>query len=82
MRTHQGNELTRNSPGNVGPLSSQLAEPLWTDVGLNRGSGARELISTFYTKTNKQSTGEERFVEPFPIIFQCEEKATATTARL
>ena len=29
--THQGNELTRNSPGNSRPQSSQLTEPLWTD---------------------------------------------------
>ena len=31
VRTHQGNELTRNSPGNSRPQSSQLTEPLWTD---------------------------------------------------
>ena len=29
--THQGNELTRNSPGNSRPQSSQLTEPLWTN---------------------------------------------------
>ena len=28
-----GNELTRNLSGNIRPLSSQLAEPLWTDPG-------------------------------------------------
>ena len=30
-----GNELTRNSSGNTGSQSSQLARPLWTDPGLN-----------------------------------------------
>ena len=42
-----GNELTRNSSGNTKSQSSQLAEPLWTDPGLNRGISARKLISTF-----------------------------------
>ena len=30
-----GNELTRSLTGNIRPQSSQLAEPLWTDPGLN-----------------------------------------------
>ena len=42
---YQGNKLTRNSSGNW-PQSSQLAEPLWTDPGLNSGISVRELIST------------------------------------
>ena len=33
--THQGNELTRNSPGNPRPQSSQLAVLLWTHLWLN-----------------------------------------------
>ena len=41
-----GNELTRNSSGNILSQSSQLAEPLWTDPGLTSGSSVRELIST------------------------------------
>ena len=41
-----GNELTRNSPGNTQPQSSQSAEPLWTDSGLKSGISVRELIST------------------------------------
>ena len=41
-----GNELTRNSPGNTQPQSSQLAEPLWTDPGIKSGISVRELIST------------------------------------
>ena len=42
-----GNELTRNSSGNNRSQSSQLAQPLWTDPGVNSGIGERELISTF-----------------------------------
>ena len=30
--THPGNEFTRNSSGNACPQSSQLAEPMWTDL--------------------------------------------------
>ena len=41
-----GNELTRNSSGNTRLQSSQLAEPLWTDPGLEGGISFRELIST------------------------------------
>ena len=33
--THQGNELTRNSPGNPRPQSSQLDVLLWTHLWLN-----------------------------------------------
>ena len=40
-----GNELARNSSGNTGPQSSQLAEQQWTDPGLKSGISARELIS-------------------------------------
>ena len=32
-----GNELTCNSSGSTQPQSSQLAEPLWADPGLNSG---------------------------------------------
>ena len=41
-----GNELTRNSSENTRSLSSQLAEPLWTDPGLKNGISVREPIST------------------------------------
>ena len=40
------NKLTRNSSGNTRSQSSQLAEPLWTDSGLESGINLRELIST------------------------------------
>ena len=41
-----GNELPCNSSGNALSQSSQLAEPLWTDPGLNSGISVLELIST------------------------------------
>ena len=41
-----GNELTRNSSGNTRLQPSQLAEPLWTDPGLNSEISLPELIST------------------------------------
>ena len=51
-----GNELTRNLSGNIRPQSSQLAEPLWTDLGIKSGISVRELISTL-KKEKKKSTG-------------------------
>ena len=48
------NELTRNSSENTRSQSSQLAEPLWTDLGLKSGISLRELISTV-----KKSAGGE-----------------------
>ena len=50
--TYQGNELTRNSSGNTQPQLSQLAEPLWTDPGLNSGIGVCQLITTSHTQTH------------------------------
>ena len=56
--TYLGNELTRKSPGNTWPQSSQLAETLWTDPGLKNGIVVRELI--FNPKKKKQaSAGSE-----------------------
>ena len=52
-----GNELTHNSSGNTWPQSSQLAEPLWTDLGLKSGISLRKLISAGGEK--KQRTGRE-----------------------
>ena len=48
MRTHQGNELTRNSLGYPRAQSPQLAEPLWTDPWLEDGGGivVCQVIST------------------------------------
>ena len=44
--TYQENEFTHNSSRNARPQSSQLAEPLWTDPGLQSGTGGHKLIST------------------------------------
>ena len=52
-----GNELTRNSSGNIRSQSSQLAEPLWTDPGLKSGISVRELISN---KKNKNRRRKKR----------------------
>ena len=45
-----GNELKRNSSGNIQPQLSQLVEQLWTDPGLKSGNSVRELISTLKKK--------------------------------
>ena len=50
VQTYQGKELTCNSSGNARLQSSQLAEPLWSDSGLNSGIGECELVSTFIRK--------------------------------
>ena len=52
--TYHENELTRNSSGNTRSQSSQLAEPLWTDLCLKSEISVRELIST-HTKKNHAS---------------------------
>ena len=56
--TYQGNELTRNSSGNIRSELSQLAEPLWTDPDLKSGISERELISTSKKKKKKSAGGE------------------------
>ena len=52
-----GNELTRNSSENASSQSSQLAEPLWTDQGLNGGISVRKLISTLKKKRRRGMNG-------------------------
>ena len=49
-----GNELTRNLSGNIRPQSSQLSEPLWTDLGVKSGISVLELISTPPPKKKKK----------------------------
>ena len=60
VRTCQGNKVTRNSSGKTRLQLSQLDEPLWTDSGLNSGTGVRKLISTFFllffTSQTRKST--------------------------
>ena len=45
-----GNEFTCNLSGNIQSQSSQLAEPLWTDPGLESGISVCKLISTLKKK--------------------------------
>ena len=52
-RNLSGNELTRNSLGNIRSQSSQLSDPLWTDPGPKSGISLRELISTFKKKRRR-----------------------------
>ena len=52
-----GNELIRNSSRNTYSQSSQLAEPLWTHLGLKSGISVRELISTLKKKKKKRRRG-------------------------
>ena len=51
------NELTRNLSGNTQPQSSQLAEPLWTDLGIKSGISVPELISTLKKKRRRGMNG-------------------------
>ena len=72
--TYQGNEHTLvNSSGNTRPPSSQLAEQLWTDPGVNSGISVRELISALRERdreTDRQTETERRreIGEPSPKI--------------
>ena len=46
METYQGNEFACNPSENARPQSYQLAEPLWSDLGLKSETDEREKIST------------------------------------
>ena len=52
-----GNELTRNLSGNIWLQSSPLAEPLWTDFGINGAVTVRKLI--FNYKKKEAQAGNE-----------------------
>ena len=52
-----GNEITHGLSGNARPQSFQLAEPLWTDPGLQSGISVHDLISTLKKKKKKCSQG-------------------------
>ena len=71
--TYQGNGFTRNSSGTTRPQSFQLAEPLWTDLGIKSGISMRELIST-KKKTNKQKNTQAGNRRTFPENPRSEEK--------
>ena len=68
--TYQGNELTRKMSGNARPQSSQLVEPLWTDPGLKRRNGARELIFTL----KKKKLGWGMIHRTYPKVFAREKE--------
>ena len=53
-----GNELTLNSSGNTQSQSSQLAEPLWTNPGLESGISLRELTSTSKKRKKRKKTAQ------------------------
>ena len=44
--TYRETSSHATSSGNIRPKSSQLAEPLWIDPGIESGISERELIST------------------------------------
>ena len=73
--TYQGNELTRNSSGNIRSQSSQLAEQLWTDPGLKSGMTVRTNLNFNKEKEKKKSAGGEWIVEHSPQILAREEKS-------
>ena len=54
VATYPGNGLKRNSSGNAGPQSSQLAKPLWTDPDLKSETNVRALISTLEKKKEEE----------------------------
>ena len=68
------NELTRNLSGNIRPQSSQPAELLWTDPGMQSGIIVRKLIST--SKERKKAQAENEWSSILPKILQSEETAT------
>ena len=68
--TSQGTVIPLPLPPSL-PLSSQLAEPLWTDPGLKSGISVRKLISTL--KKNI-SAGREWMVEHLPKSSQVRKK--------
>ena len=55
--------LWRNSSGNTQPQSCQLAEPVWTDPGLESGFSVHELIS-FLTKRKVRAENESSNLPP------------------
>ena len=75
--SYQGNKLTSNSPWNIRPQSSQLAEPLWTDPDIKSGISVRELISTQKKKKRKkEAQAGNEWSNILPKILASEETAT------
>ena len=72
VRWHQGNELTHNAEVNTcQKSSSQLAEPLWTDLGLKSRVVVCKLIYTHthtHTHTHAMQAGIDSLNIPTPIL--------------
>ena len=62
-----GNELTRKMSGNVRPLSSQLAEPLWTDPDFRRDMNSRT-FSPKSSQAKKKPPHRVYSVPPLSVI--------------
>ena len=58
--TYPETSLHANLSGNIRPQSSQLAEPLWTDLCIKSGISVRELISTEKKKKRRKERKKER----------------------
>ena len=56
------------------PLSSQLAEPLWTDPSMKSGNSVRELISTSNNNNNKNSQVGNEWSNILPKSSQARKK--------
>ena len=63
--------------GNIQSQSSQPAEPLWTDPGMESGISVRELISTSKKKRKKGQAGNE-WLNSLPNILASEEEKKNT----
>ena len=66
VRTYRGNELTHVQLGNTRAQSSQLAEPLWTDLGLKSRIDVCELICTTKKKKKRRRGMNRRTFPPDP----------------
>ena len=60
--TLSGNDLTRSSSGNTRTQSSQLAEPLWTNLGVECGISVSKLI--IKNKSQAQAGNESSNILP------------------
>ena len=69
------NELTRNLSGNIRPQSSQLAEPLWTDPGIESGISVRELTSTKKKKKRRKAQAGNAWSNIIPKSLQARKRS-------
>ena len=74
--------LKAHSSGNAHLCSSQLAEPLWTDSSPKEWSLCMRADLHFKRKEKeKNGAGGEWLIEPYPIIFACEEEPPTNISR-